>query len=382
MNRWQAFFFLDETSSRNPALEGLRGYLMAVVFFVHAISAYAFAHRHLYYPNLPERPLLAHAATLEPQDVLLLGLTRGNYAVDFFFLLSGFLIMRITARLDGPRSYFRYLWDRMIRIYPPFLLTLGPCIAIYCFWLKTVRLRLPDLLANLFFLNGSGLHVIAYNFPTWSLFFELVFYLGFPVVYHLLIHQIRRDGPSGQPLRAALLLTGVLLTAAIQPRFAMFYFGVFLGMADTKVLYRLAGALRTSLVVAIYVGVTLVFALLPVNVAHFIPIFGIASSLLFIKSGFDDGFLNRVFRWSAFRWLGNVSYSMYLIHGVCLAAVDRWLARPLAGMNTLLALPIYLGAALALTIVATIPIFACAERWYFQKTAPKPPRSVVLSTAA
>lgn len=90
--------FIDYTESRNNNLDFLRFWLAAVVIVSHSYS----------FTGVPD--LLQRIS----RDTLHLG----DAAVDFFFLISGFLITRswLTSRGTGD-----YLKKRVLRIYPAFL---------------------------------------------------------------------------------------------------------------------------------------------------------------------------------------------------------------------------------------------------------------------
>ncbi len=106
----------------------------------------------------------------------------GYLAVDFFFILSGFVIARtFDARLATDMSFRRFVALRVIRIYPLFLVGLAVGFIRSCSYLALNRpgaltiaqvldagsfelFMLPSLVTrNLFVLNA----------PSWSLFFEM-----------------------------------------------------------------------------------------------------------------------------------------------------------------------------------------------------------------
>jgi len=94
--RLRSYFMLDAGPGRNAAMEGLRGYAVLLVVFIHAMGIICYNHR----DSDPADPspiwkiLQRHTIS----DTLLLTLSMGHYAVDLFFLLSAFLITRIVAR--------------------------------------------------------------------------------------------------------------------------------------------------------------------------------------------------------------------------------------------------------------------------------------------
>lgn len=126
-----------------------------------------------------------------------------SLAVDFFFMLSGFVLAHAYAqRLREGYSGLAYMRQRVLRLYP--MLLFGTLIGMVFVWLVTgqggVPLE-PGLFAkaaalNLLFLpvfHHSALpgyasqvmlagHITLFNPPAWSLFFEMVASLTFIVM--------------------------------------------------------------------------------------------------------------------------------------------------------------------------------------------------------
>jgi peptidoglycan/LPS O-acetylase OafA/YrhL len=126
----------------------------------------------------------------------------------------------------------------------------------------------------------------------------------------------------------------------------------------------LARRVPDGLAVVLYLASTALFAQL-LEYTYFIPVFVVATFFVVLKLTHGDGVLRRVFSWTPLRYLGNISYSFYLTHGL---GVE--LAMNLCG-NTFLDLggPVYLIATLVTSLVigiilATI-LFAVAEKPYF-----------------
>ena len=90
-----------------------------------------------------------------------------------------------------------------------------------------------------------------------------------------------------------------------------------------------------------------------------------ASSLLFVKACYDKGLLHSVFAWTPLRWLGNISYSFYLIHAVVMAWVAHRLASRLLALPDAISFPVLLVAMFVASLVASVLLFTVAERWYF-----------------
>ena len=109
-------------------------------------------------------------------------------AVDFFFVLSGFVLARAESRLRSSLSSLRFLEMRVIRLYPLFALgiifgainvigqivahsptALSPASAVGAFAMNALMLPAVNSRTSIFPLNG----------PAWSLFFEMVINIAF-----------------------------------------------------------------------------------------------------------------------------------------------------------------------------------------------------------
>ncbi len=152
-----------------------------------AAAATAETHRFLALDGL--RGVAAFAVILDHVDSPTLGaLVPGRYlAVDFFFVLSGFVLAHAYgARLATGMTALQFMRIRMIRLYPLYLLGLGlglvvPIVGALKGWEGGA---LPEIgtiaLFSLFFLPAppiygfTGTHLYPFDSPAWSLFFELV----------------------------------------------------------------------------------------------------------------------------------------------------------------------------------------------------------------
>lgn len=127
--------------------------------------------------------VLSHAGTvLGAPDVLghvpALGIFRfGHAGVDFFFVLSGFIIFYVHREHIGrPRFFLGYLWKRAIRIYPIYWVTLGLLTVLAMAGLSNGEMGLASLFVNLLLLPQ---HQSPWLGASWTLQHELLFYLIF-----------------------------------------------------------------------------------------------------------------------------------------------------------------------------------------------------------
>ncbi|MDB5492048.1 MAG: acyltransferase family protein [Micavibrio sp.] len=150
--------------------------LTALRFF--AAAALFCYHIHVYFPH---------------GDGLLSALAAKAYlGVDFFFILSGFILAHvyIPPLRDGTFTTRKFLIHRLARIYPVHFLTLlvagvlGLCHAQG--WTATTSWN--GFAANIFLVHawGSG-GPFSFNVPSWSISAEWFAYLCFPVLLHFLL---------------------------------------------------------------------------------------------------------------------------------------------------------------------------------------------------
>ena len=140
---------------------------------------------------------------------------KGYLAVDFFFLLSGFVIwLSWNERLrDGEPAMVRlFLWKRLARIWPLHLVMLGCAAALAVLLAVTGRdhahypfAALPLHVALL--QNWGFTDRLMWNDPSWSISTELAAYVAFAVLGRKLRWQ---DVPSWQVLLAIATLIATL----------------------------------------------------------------------------------------------------------------------------------------------------------------------------
>lgn len=162
-----AAFEAYQSRRRFGALDGLRFVCVAAVLWHHG----------------PGVALL--------KDHLLAG--RGFLGVDFFFVLSGFLITTLLlreeqARGEGIRGSFSlrdFYHRRALRILPPYLALVG-LVSLWFIGIKGQHALLPLLPAYLLFLANFLQADIPLLSPMWSLAVEEQFYLLWPLALRLL----------------------------------------------------------------------------------------------------------------------------------------------------------------------------------------------------
>jgi peptidoglycan/LPS O-acetylase OafA/YrhL len=109
----------------------------------------------------------------------------GRIAVFGFFCLSGYLMTRVVNETygDGAAGFLRYLANRGLRIYPPYLVVIGLTAAIVALWpAAEANFRPGTFLAENSLRNiaifGLWPYVPAIVSPAWSLNNELLYYIA------------------------------------------------------------------------------------------------------------------------------------------------------------------------------------------------------------
>ena len=290
-------------------MEGLRGFAVFLVFLVH-------------YASMIQPWLLQQSHTY----ILAKWLEAfGQSGVDLFFVLSGYLIY--GSLITRKQPFLRFMRRRAQRIYPAFLVVFVLYIGLSLVFPAESKIPKPFsagfayLIQNLFFLPGL-LPIKPMIVVAWSLSYEMFFYLVIPLLINWL--GLRRRMVTTRI--TLFLLIGIIIaiycsTFGGYPRLIMFIAGIVLFDVEKNGLVRSPGDA---------LGLTcLIGGLLLMPVAAEGPTAGTLKLCLLAVSFFvlcrscfsGSGHLTiRMFSWTPIRWLGNLSYSYYLLHVLVLKA--------------------------------------------------------------
>jgi peptidoglycan/LPS O-acetylase OafA/YrhL len=133
------------------------------------------------------RLFLALLVVLSHFGLIIQGLNPGQWAVICFYVLSGFLMERQYHKLAQSGGIFSFYLDRLLRIYPIYLIT-----TILCSIATPVGLR--DTIINLALLPlnySTFTHLPILVGPAWSLACEAHFYLLVPLLSGLSTRALR-----------------------------------------------------------------------------------------------------------------------------------------------------------------------------------------------
>lgn len=139
----------------------------------------------------------------------------GNFGVDLFFYLSGFLMVYVTQSSTS-KDALGFLLKRIFRIIPVYWV----CLSFYLFLLYP-KIYYPDLFHFIFLLPrinqdppGFGFTILA---PAWTLTYEMLFYLIFALGLRCSAACIKPE--LLVPLLLTALVVGLQWWFAGQPRF-------------------------------------------------------------------------------------------------------------------------------------------------------------------
>lgn len=316
----------------------------------------------------------------------------GDLGVDCFFVLSGFILAYTYATSDGAlRGTRRAFWvARVARIYPVYLLALALDFIPYLLREHHVTGVLTSAVAQPLLLQAWIPSLDTWNSwdpPSWSLSVEAFFYLLFPFIIIGLGRQSKRVLWIVAGLSVAVF--AILPVFLIYPvvtwwpnlawaldqvlyfnpliRFPEFMLGVVLGLlhvrwreqATPSWILHAKSALWDSILVMILL-LTVGFLFLP-RPAHYLPdplvMPGFGICILILAQ--QRGVIAKTLSLRPFVWLGEISYSVYILH----APIWAWLAWiGLGALNISLPMPILFLIFVALVLVGATLSYRFIER--------------------
>lgn len=239
----------------------------------------------------------------------------GKLGVDFFFVLSGFIIAYTTYNYSGQRSYLRkYTFNRIIRIYVPYLpVSLAMLLLYFLFPDTSNSERSVSLLTSLFLIpDGNPALSVA-----WTLVFEMFFYL---------IYSLNFFSKKIWYFVLSLWLVGIIGSNILDIGFVNPFLKLIFNLYNLEFIMGVAVAyiIKNKLLkeygkwsVIFPVSLLLTFLYLKYNEIVWFPF---ALNLIFALTA--TGFVyfgikhltGRISKNNVWMLLGNSSYSLYLLH--------------------------------------------------------------------
>lgn len=255
---------------------------------------------------------------------------------DYFFVLSGFILTHVYGQsLQNPKpgAVYNYLVHRIARVYPLHVFVLGLLVAFECMrWviaqhttvvmhheIFTGSTSLKYIPSNLLLIQAWGIHHSnSWNDPAWSVSAEFACYLIFPWI---ISSGITRS------LRSALMLVlfsccGLLWIQLTRHTFDVTYdlgvprafFSFSIGCVLRQYLPQLRNLVSrvspTLVQLATMSVIVFLFAWKGAKGIYFIPFW----VLLIVSLTFEQTRVARALSWGPLVKLGDISYSIYLMH--------------------------------------------------------------------
>ncbi len=315
-------------------------------------------------------------------------IAKGYLAVDLFFMLSGFVMTHVYYRAFSEsitQHYRNFLVARIARLYPLHLLVLFLFLATALTSQLLVYMRtgsfhgiplegsrsLGAFAANLFMLQGLAAGKLSWNYPAWSISVEFIAYLGFPFA----LPAIWRANEAVKFALALSLLAVLALLAYVTkddfnqwdgpitllrclPEFVL---GTLLYCAYRSGRYA-SFLKRDSVAIGIVAAAILSLHFGGPDLLTVVLFMG-----LVLAAVSNSGTFARVINVTPLVWLGDISYSLYLIHGFVQFLATKLLHSfglyDRSNLSTSLSLVLMTEMVAACLIAAAITYFSVEIAW-------------------
>jgi peptidoglycan/LPS O-acetylase OafA/YrhL len=306
-------------------------------------------------------------------------LWHGEAAVQFFFVLSGFVLSASLFQTKDEKmpSVLGFTIRRIFRIYPAFWAALllsvggqwmaswgpGEFLLSRSNWWVTDWSRPADIWQILreatIIGQRAGTHIIP---PDWTLYIEIIYSILIPVLAAL----CRR-----QTLTFCLVLLVMVKGLNVSPLILSFSLGILIAKFSDQWIASWRKATTLMKVFLLLVGLVLYSFRPESNSIH--GLFGVVISLgnpLTFGSGvlllvlLGSKSIQRLLEWRPFVVIGKLSYSIYLIHTTVLLALVPWISIGIGQLGLQDPTAVWftcLGFAVAISVMIAYPIWRWVE---------------------
>lgn len=228
--------------------------------------------------------------------------------VDFFFMLSGFVIAYVY--INRPTDWLSFFRSRFARIYPLHFFTLMWMIALGVYTKGSLS---EQVVSNIILVHAWGIFDAYHlNFPSWSISGEFAAYLSFPLVLYL----IRWPWALLTACSAVIGLHEILVFHIDLPWERLALLRAVPGFCIGVLLHSRRDVFKHMSQQSIS-AMQFILALLIVFMLHIgfsLPLLMPAYAVLILATYEDRGVVARALSNPVLHWLGLLSYTIYLLH--------------------------------------------------------------------
>ena len=247
----------------------------------------------------------------------------GNAGVDFFFVLSGFIIFYVHQRDIGrPNRLGHYLWRRVTRIYPMYWVATAAIVALAVLKRDWAALAVGHFVTSILLIPSDQNPILDVG---WTLTHEVLFYAVFAAAI-----LSRRLGVLLGLIWLGLTVAGLFETSGISfLRFAAdpyhfeFAFGILAALATRR--YKPSGAWTAAIAgIVLFACIAVLVDMHALSGAEPVSriLFGFASAMILYGVSVSENLRQIRFpNWAVF--LGAASYSIYLMHTIVVGFAAR-----------------------------------------------------------
>jgi peptidoglycan/LPS O-acetylase OafA/YrhL len=295
---------------------------------------------------------------------LLVHVPWGNYGVQLFFVISGYVIL-MTVRKVKSATEFAVL--RFARLYPAFWVACGLTYLSVQLFGGGSRLHGWEVAANLLMMQVRHMQLIEGVY--WTLHQEMYFYL---VMLGLLAlgTMCKGLGWALVPIRYSQTVVSGLVVASLGGlRFAEWFSLFLIGMVlfDSMGKFKVRHAVFMMLAAADIVNRSLTTGQTEIMGWKYVAVVTVCGLLVFAATRVRMPWLAN----PVLLYLGKISYPLYLVHATMGYIVIRWLKDAGAGSNVAVlgAIVVMLGLASAMTFGVERPAGKAIRAWWKRREA-------------
>ncbi|WP_461136503.1 acyltransferase family protein [Spirosoma lituiforme] len=262
---------------------------------------------------------------------------RGDYFVDFFFVLSGFIIYHNYKKLKTFKQQTEFIKNRIARLYPLHIIILFVFLffevskyILYDYGLfkspPFVKNNLTSFFVNLFMLQSFNISDISWNYPSWSISAELVTYF----IFCIIIVRINNLSTKWRIFCLFFIVLASLYAIyklnhnfdiRLTRNLSMFrcMYGFFTGCIAYEIFLLLTDyfdSKKKFFTVAEFFSIIMSILLLMFLPQKYTFILVISFSISILIFSFEAGALSRFLKNKTFITLGQLSYSIYMTHAI------------------------------------------------------------------